>query len=80
MDERQDIYDENRNFTGRTIPRREPRADGDFCVAVQVLAQNSAGLFFITKRAPAKRYWPDYWEYTSGAVIAGETSLDGALR
>ncbi len=79
MDEQQDIYDENKNLTGRTHPRRQPRADGDFCLIVHVLVQNSDGLFLLTKRADT-HYLPNYWENTGGAVIAGETSLQAAIR
>lgn len=79
MDELTDIYDENKNTVGRTHPRRKPRADGDFCLVVHVLVQNSAGLFLITKRAH-KHYLPDFWENTGGAAIAGESSLEAAMR
>lgn len=79
MDEKLDIYDENKSLVGRTHPRGIPRADGDFCLVVHVLVQNSDGMFFITKRAH-KHYLPDFWENTGGAVIAGETSLKAAMR
>lgn len=79
MYEQLDIYDYNKNLTGRTYPRGKLRADGDFCLVVHVLVQNSDGLFLITKRAP-KQYLPDLWENTGGGVIAGETSLEAAMR
>jgi 8-oxo-dGTP diphosphatase len=79
MDEQIDIYDENKSLVGRTHPRRNPRADGDFCLVVHVLVRNSDGLFLITKRAH-KHYLPDFWENTGGAVVAGETSLEAAMR
>jgi 8-oxo-dGTP diphosphatase len=79
MVEQLDIYDENKNITERTYPRGKPRADGDFCLVVHVLVQNNDGLFLITKRAH-KHYLPDFWENTGGAVIAGETSLEAAMR
>ena len=79
MIEYMDIYDESKKCTGRTHPRGEPRADGDFCLVVHVLVQNSDGLFLITKRADG-HYLPNLWENTGGAVITGETSIDAALR
>lgn len=79
MDEQLDIYDENKSLVGRTHPRGMPRADGDFCLVVHVLVQNSNGLFLITKRSH-KDYLPDFWENTGGAVIAGETSREAAIR
>lgn len=77
--EQLDIYDENKNLTGRTHPRRQERADGDFALVVHVLVQNSDGLFLITKRA-TRHYLSDLWENTGGAVMAGETSLTAAMR
>lgn len=80
MDELLDIYDENKKFTGKIHPRRQPRADGEFCLVVHVLVQNDDGLFLITKRAHDKHYLPDFWENTGGSAIAGETSLEAAMR
>ena len=79
MEEYIDIYDENKNLVGRTQPRSKERAKGDFCLVVHVLVQNSEGLFLITKRAH-KNYLPDFWENTGGGVMAGETSLEAAIR
>ncbi|WP_234122992.1 NUDIX hydrolase [Clostridium hydrogenum] len=61
MDEQLDIYDENKSLVGRTHPRGKTRADGDFCLVVHVLVQNSDGLFLITKRAH-NDYLPDFNE------------------
>jgi 8-oxo-dGTP pyrophosphatase MutT (NUDIX family) len=79
MIEQNDVYNGDKNLTGRTHPRGKPRADGDFVLIVHVLVQNSSGLFLITKRSE-KDWLPNLWENTGGAVIAGETSLDAAIR
>ncbi|MDR2909402.1 MAG: NUDIX domain-containing protein [Oscillospiraceae bacterium] len=79
MDERIDIYDANKKLTGRTRLRRQPRADGDFGLVVFVIVQNSQGLYLITKRAQ-KDYMPGLWENTGGVAIAGETSIEAAMR
>ncbi|MDR1687819.1 MAG: NUDIX domain-containing protein [Clostridiales bacterium] len=79
MDEQMDIYDENKALTGRTTAHKKPKADGEFCLIVHVLVQNSDGLFLITKRADIG-YLPNLWENTGGAVKIGETSLEAAKR
>ena len=79
MTEWQDMYDESKRLVGKRRLRGQPRDDGEFCLVVHVLVQNSNGLFLITKRAH-KIYLPDYWENTGGAVSAGETSFEAAMR
>ena len=79
MAEWMDMYNEDKVPTGRTHPRGEPRADGDYALVIHVLVQNSDGLFLITKRAP-REYLPNFWENTGGTAIAGETSLEAAIR
>ena len=74
-----DIYDKNRNLTGRTHRRGEPMKDGDYQLVVHVFIRNSDGRYLITKRAEKKTY-PGRWEGTSGCVLTGETSLEAALR
>ncbi|MCM1286637.1 MAG: NUDIX domain-containing protein [Bacteroides sp.] len=80
MSEIWDVYDENRNVTGKII-----RRDGHFCdeneyhLVVHVWIKNSKNEWLISKRTPNKHF-PLMWECTGGSVIAGEDSLQGALR
>ena len=74
-----DIYDKNRNRTGKTHERGKPLADGDYHLAVRVWIMNSKGETLISKRHQSKPH-PNLWECTGGAVVAGENSLQGALR
>ena len=74
-----DVYDCNREKTGRTHERGKPMSPGDYHVVVHIWIQNSKGEFLITKRSPNK-VDPDIWECTGGSAIAGDTSLDAALR
>ncbi|MCL2022969.1 MAG: NUDIX domain-containing protein [Oscillospiraceae bacterium] len=78
-DEIWDVYDENRNLTGRTHRRGDPLRDGDYHLVVHVWLQNSKGEFLITRRAPEKHY-PLMWESTGGSAIAGDDSLMAAIR
>lgn len=74
-----DIYDENRNFTGRTHRRGDFLADGDHHLVVHVWMLNSKGEFLITKRSPNKGF-PNMWETTGGSAIAGDDSITAAIR
>ncbi len=74
-----DIYDENRNKTGRFHRRGEILSRGDYHLVVHVWIKNSRGEFLITKRAPNKG-WPNMWETTGGSALAGDDSLAAALR
>lgn len=74
-----DIYDGDRRPTGRTVRRGDVIVKGDYHLSVHIWMQNSRGEFLLTKRAPNKGY-PNMWESTGGAAIAGDDSLAAALR
>ena len=74
-----DVYDEHRNLTGRTCARGDALAEGDYHLVVDVWIKNAEGKYLISKRTPNKSFG-GLWENTSGAVLAGEDSLTGALR
>ena len=74
-----DIYDENRKPKGYTHIRGEKMRPGDYHITVNVWIKNSSGEFFLTKRSPEKVH-PGYWECTGGSVIAGDTSLECAVK
>ena len=78
-DERMDIYDINRKFTGRTHRRGDPLPDSDYRLVVVICVINSQGQFLLTKRAPNKGYG-GLWEFPGGSAIAGDDSLTAALR
>ena len=74
-----DIYDFDRRKTGRTIRRGELVGPDEYHLVVQVWIRNSRGEWLISRRAPGKSE-PLKWEPTGGSVLAGEESLEGALR
>lgn len=74
-----DVYDKNRNLTGRTHRRGEFLAKGDYHLVVDVWMRNSKGQFLLTKRSPNKGF-PNMWETTGGSALAGDDSLTAALR
>ena len=74
-----DVYDENRNLTGRLHRRGDFLENGEYHLVVHVWLQNSNGEFLLTKRTPNKGY-PNMWESTGGSALAGDDSLSAALR
>ena len=77
--ERNDIYDENRNLTGRTRPRGETLEPGEFGLVVCVWVYDGRGNILMTRRAPEKSF-AGTWENSGGAAQAGETSLQAVVR
>ena len=74
------IYDENKEATGETFVRGEKPERGYYLVA-QLILFNSAGQMLIQQRASGKERWPDLWDIScGGAVLAGETSREAAMR
>lgn len=74
-----DIYDINRNKTGRTVERGKPMAHGEYHLVVNVWIKGSDGKWLISKRSPNKHF-PNMWESTGGSALAGEDSITSALR
>lgn len=74
-----DIYDKDRNPTGRLHRRGDFLTPGDYHIVVQAWLMNSKGEFLLTKRAPNKGN-PNMWEPTSGSAVAGDDSKSAVLR
>ena len=79
MAEYWDVYDENREFTGKTIKRGEPFGENEFYVCCEVWIVNSKNQMLVTQRHPDKKAGGQ-WEFTGGGVLAGETTLLAASR
>ena len=80
MSEFWDIYDENRNKTGRTAQRGVYQfKDGEYHIVVTAIILNMKDEILLDKRAKNKIYG-GMWECCGGSVLAGEKSLDGMLR
>lgn len=74
-----DVYDEKRNKTGRKHERGKPLPNGDYHLVIAAWIINRQQDILLTRRHPNKPY-AKFWECTGGSVLAGETSMDGALR
>lgn len=79
MTEYWDLYDANRNATGKFHQRGLELKEGQYHLVVAIWVENKNNELLLTKRNPEK-LWGNYWECTSGSVIAGEDSITGAKR
>ena len=76
-----DIYDKDRNKTGRTMKRGEPMKDGEYHLVVHICIFSSDGKMLIQQSQPFKDGWSNLWDITvGGSSVAGDTSIDAAVR
>lgn len=75
-----DLYDEQRRPLGKTHVRGVPLEKGTCHLVVFVWVFSDDGRVLLTKRSPEKKSFPNQWEHTGGAVLAGETSLQAIQR
>ena len=74
-----DIYDAQRNLTGRVHLRGTPWQEGEFGLVVCVWIYDGNGRVLLTRRAPEKSF-AGTWENSGGAAKAGEDSLTAIQR
>lgn len=75
-----DVLDAEGNATGKTHVRGEPLGDGAYNLIVDVWIRNAAGDYLISRRDPDKEPFAGVWEPTTGCAVAGDSSLQAALR
>lgn len=77
-----DLLDKDRNPLGRTHPRgrQYPMPPHTYHTVVSVFTVDRQNRLLLTRRAPTKGMYPDYWEFTGGSGVAGEDSLTSAAR
>lgn len=74
-----DIYDENRQLTGRIHRRGTPWKKGEYGLVVCVWVYDGEGKLLLTRRAPGKSF-AGTWENSGGAAKAGENSRQAIAR
>ena len=68
-----DIYDRDKQRTGRTMKRNDWHMQpGDFHLTVLGVIRHVNGKYLITKRVMTKVWAPGSWEVSGGAAQAGE--------
>ena len=76
-----DIYDKNKQRTGRTMKRNDwILKDDEYHLTVLGVVARPDGRFLITKRVMTKHWAPGWWEVSGGACMAGEDSQDAVVR
>ena len=74
-----DACDREGNRLGFDVVRGDPLPEGVWHLVAEIYAITLDGRVLITRRHPDKS-WGGFWEVTGGAVVKGETPLEGALR
>ena len=74
-----DIYDENRNLTGKVHKRGTPWQPGEYGLVVCVWVYDGRGHLLLTRRAKGKSF-AGTWENSGGAAKAGESSREAVAR
>lgn len=72
--EYRDLYDKNRNLTGKIIAKDEKAPEGYYILIVVCFMENSEGKFLMQKRSVQK---DGLWGTTGGHPKTGEDSLAG---
>ena len=75
-----DLYNEQRELTGRDHVRGEEVPQGFYHLVVHIWIRNSKGEYLISQRSADRPVYPLMWECVGGSVTKGEDSLTGALR
>ena len=76
-----DIYDENKNKTGKTKVRHKDILEkGEYIIGVQAIIINSKKQILISQRSKFKENLPLKWECNGGALLSGEDIIDGVIR
>ena len=79
MAEYNDVYDKDRNLTGRIHRRGTRWHAGEYGMVVCVWVYDGAGKLLLTRRAPGKTV-AGTWENSGGAVKSGENSRQAIVR
>ena len=74
-----DIYDRDRNLTGRVHRRGSYWKKGEYGLVVCVWVHDGHGRLLLTRRAKGKSF-SGTWENSGGAAKAGEDSLTAVAR
>ncbi len=74
-----DVYNKNRERTGKVLRRGESFGPGEYGFAVCVWVHDGNGHVLLTRRAAGKSF-AGTWENSGGAALSGEDSLTAIRR
>ena len=76
-----DIYDKNKQLTGRKMKRNDwCLKEDEYHLTVLGVIRRPDGKYLITRRVLTKAWAPGWWEVSGGAAQAGESSEDAVRR
>lgn len=76
-----DVYNKDREKTGKTMRRGEEYQEGAYHLVVHACIFNSKGEMLIQQRQSFKQGWPNLWDITArGSAITGESSQEAMER
>jgi len=76
-----DAYNEQEEKLGFDLTKGEPFPDGVFQMVAQILIRHEDGDYLLMQRSLDKKLYPSHFETSGGgAVLKGESSLEGAIR
>ncbi len=76
-----DAYNEKRKKLGHDLIRDVSEfKENEYHIVEEVWIINSKGEILVTQRSKNKKAYPEKWEGTSGSILKGESSIEGALR
>lgn len=80
-DELWDVYDRDRNLTGRFHRRGDPMVPGEYHLVVHAFIFNRKNELLIQKRQPWKKGWSGMWDISmGGSAVAGDDSRRATER
>lgn len=74
-----DVYDSQKRKTGKFHEKGTTFNEGEYHIAVHAWIINEKNEVLLTQRKPNDTF-PGKWEPTAGSILAGETSIQGAVR
>ena len=75
-----DVYDIHKNKKNKFHKRGVPLDKNDYHIVIHSWVVNSNDEVILTKRHSSKKICPNMWECTEGSIVAGESSVEGAVR
>lgn len=79
--EKWDAYDKNGSLIDGYLIRGEVIPEGSFHLVVEIIVKHLDGSYLMMQRSVNKSSFSNYYEVSAGgAVLQGETSLEGAIR
>ena len=75
-----DLYDKHMKKLGKTMPRGGTNNNGEYHLVVHIWIKNSQNQYLIQQRNKLSDIIPYQWAIHGGAVLTGETSIEGAIR